>query len=277
MDFKPMLACSTVPAFDSICYPVLASPKLDGIRCLAVAGKAYSRNGKLIPNLHVQEYFRDNHLHGFDGELMISGDFNSVQSAIMSIAGKPNFKYYVFDLWNLSAKIGFKDRLAELAQISYRSNDTIMYHVPQTIIGESEALKAMLVRELDDGYEGLIIRDPNGPYKNGRSTAKQEWMSKIKLFNDAEATVVGTEELCHNLDTSTRQKSNMVPGGVLGALVVEWEGKRFNVGSGFDGAQRAKLWEDRDSLIGKQITFKYQECSKYGIPRFPTFKGFRYD
>ena len=126
-----------------------------------------------------------------------------------------------------------------------------------------------------EGYEGAIVRDPHGPYKHGRSTMKQGWMLKLKHFDDDEAVILDTEELMHNDDTSTRKKENLVPGNTLGALVVQWKGEEFKIGTGFDASTRAELWAKRDALIGGFVKFKYQGTSSYGVPRFPVFLGLR--
>ena len=69
---KPMLAGKCTDK-GKIRFPVLATPKLDGVRCLMINGKALSRRFKLIPNPYIrkeiEKYFPD----GCDGELMISG------------------------------------------------------------------------------------------------------------------------------------------------------------------------------------------------------------
>jgi DNA ligase-1 len=72
--FKPMLAASTVPDLNDINYPVMASPKLDGIRCVTPNGDVLSRNLKAIPNHHVRHTLQALRVQGLDGELMIDGD-----------------------------------------------------------------------------------------------------------------------------------------------------------------------------------------------------------
>ena len=80
-----MLANSDIPDLETqVSYPCYIQPKFDGIRCVAIGGVAYSRKMKPIPNRYIQKFFADNKLHGLDGELMINGDFNKVQSAVMS-------------------------------------------------------------------------------------------------------------------------------------------------------------------------------------------------
>ena len=59
--------------------------------------------------------------------------------------------------------------------------------------------------------------------------------------------------------------------GRLGALVVEWaNGVRFAVGTGLTDAERQS-----PPPIGSVITFRYQELSDAGVPRFPSYVGVR--
>lgn len=275
--FKPMLACSKIPAAGDITYPVIGLPKLDGIRCLIRDGKAYSRTLKLIPNKHVQNTLQAMNLPDLDGELMVKGDFNNVQSAIMSHTGEPDFVYHVFDIVTSEPYHVRQRSLDEL--ISNRKQTkldiTKVILVPRTILSDEAQLLEYWVKCEKLGYEGAIVRKPDGKYKYGRSTLKEGLMLKLKSFADDEATVVGYEELMRNTDTSTRHQDNLVAGGMLGALLVEWQTRVFKVGSGFDEATRIALWNNPQNLLGKKITFKYQGTSAYGVPRFPTFKAFR--
>jgi len=274
MTFKPMLACSKIPALEDIKYPVYASPKLDGIRCLiGKDGKAYSRNLKLVPNKHIQQTLQNLNLPELDGELMVKGDFNSVQSAVMSQEGKPNFYYNIFD--TCATSVPFKLRNEFVKTYCNQVSNIKLHALPHIIINNAEMLFEYWETCLAKGYEGVIVRDIYGPYKQGRSTMREGYMLKLKKFFDDEATIVSYEELMRNNDTSTKQLANLYGADMLGSLVVTWKGKEFKIGSGFDQATRVELWHNPEALIGKQVTFKYQEVSKYGIPRFPTFKAFR--
>jgi hypothetical protein len=96
-----------------------------------------------------------------------------------------------------------------------------------------------------------MLRQPDSRYEAGRSST----LLKCKRFLDADARVVGHEP------GKGRHK------GRLGALVVELpNGKQFCVGSGLTDADREK-----PPAIGSIITFRYQELSDGGIPRFPSF------
>lgn len=279
--FKPMLACSTIPALEDIDYPVIATPKLDGIRCLLIDGVAVSRALKPIPNKFIQDRLKG--LHGFDGELMLKsrGDFNNVQSAVMSVHGEPDFELVVFDKY-LRPMDPYSQRLSEVIAMDDHPR---LRPIEQELVLQEEVLDALYDKWLSEGYEGAIVRDPLGPYKFGRSTLRQGWMLKLKTFHDAEAIVIGYEELLHNDNDATINElgyqvrsshgANKYSSGQLGALIVKFGSEVFKIGTGFDREQRIRYWNNREDLIDRLVTFKYQELSSYGVPRFPVFKGFR--
>lgn len=268
---KPLLA--TKAEFDKIQYPVLATPKLDGIRCLMVDGVAMSRSMKPIPNQYVQEQLKG--LHGLDGELMVNGDFNQVQSGIMKKTGEPDFTFHVFDNWSLD--YGYPLRLEDTEW--YCTNQRVKVLHPVTIKDEAQ-LTLYLDGCLELGYEGVMIRQPNSKYKFGRSTVKQGILLKIKKFFDDEADLIEIIEAQHNLNEqdydelgySKRSscKENLVPAGTAGSMVVKWNDKEFRVGfgPGFTDSVKQELWDNREEFIGELVKFSYQELSKDGIPRF---------
>lgn len=281
--FRPMLAASKTPDLNTLTYPLYASPKLDGIRCIVADGIPFSRNMKRIPNKFVQQEIMKLQQHGLDGELMLNGDFNEVQSGIMSVTGEPDFYLNVFDNWDL--KGNFHDRYIKLKGIIEDINSPRVKLLEQVLITNMLDLVRYWNKCIEEGYEGVITRLPTGPYKNGRSTVNQQYMVKLKKWHDDEGEIIGYEEMQSNTNkaitgelgqtTRSSHQENMVPCDCLGSLTVRWNGHTFNVGSGFDMAMRHKLWVVRKTLKGKKVTFKYQEVSKYGKPRFPIFKAIR--
>lgn len=115
----------------------------------------------------------------------------------------------------------------------------------------AEHLVAELDRVTNLGGEGLMLREPGSLYVPGRGSS----LLKVKTFYDSEATVVGY------VRGKGRHKGRM--GAVLCQLD---DGTEFAVGSGFTDAQR-----DNPPAIGSVITFKYQELTDGGVPRFPVF------
>ena len=106
-------------------FPVIISPKLDGIRAIVKDGVVYSRTGKPIPNKYVQDLF--SHFNGLDGELIVGNPtdknvFQNTTSGVMSIEGMPNVFYYVFDKWD--SPLQYKQRLALLNKTLWVINRT---------------------------------------------------------------------------------------------------------------------------------------------------------
>ena len=281
-NFRPMLACSTIPGLDNIEYPVYVLPKLDGIRCIMSNGEALSRSLKRIPNRHIRETLCQLNLDGLDGELMVKGDFESVASAVMSEDGKPDFYYAVFDDFSDPERPFSTRYRTAINKISLKQHVVL---VDKHLARNASELARYWSCFVEQGYEGAIVRSIDGPYKYGRSTLNQGWMMKLKQFDDAEAIITGTEELMHNTNDvfegelgqtkRSKEQDGLVSGGTLGSLVVEYNGKTFKIGSGFNDAQRAKLWSMRNELPGQLVKFKFQGLTRYGVPRFPIFLELR--
>ena len=272
-----MLGAATATAVSELGYPLLASPKLDGIRCIVADGIPFSRNMKRIPNKYVQQQIMALKQHGLDGELMIAGKFEDVASGIMSVGGTPNFYLNVFDNFDLDM-FGFWERYNKTKAIVEMLDSPFVRMVKHVIINNPEELRLFWEQCIADGYEGAMVRSIHGPYKRGRSTVKQGYLIKLKLWHDDEAKIIGFEELMTNDDAgNSKKKENLVPADTLGALVVQWCGLTFSVGSGFDMAMRHKIWQSKENYLGAMVTFKYQELTKHGKPRFPIFKAIRED
>lgn len=283
--FKPMLAGKA--DLDNIKFPVMASPKLDGVRVIVYDGVVYSRNFKRIPNDHVQSLFGRKECHGFDGELIV-GDvtsdtvFQATTSGVMTGAGKPDVALHVFDY--TGSIHHFSSRHSELKKRAHKQKHVKV--VPHVLINNLEELNAYEEECVAQGYEGIMIRDPKGKYKHGRSTTKEGGLLKIKRFEDDEAVVIGCEELMTNLNEQeldnlghkvrSSKKEGLVPAGKLGALIVKHKTfGEFKIGSGFTEDARIKLWRERDELKGRLAKFKYQPSGVKDKPRFPVFLGFR--
>lgn len=282
---KPMLAS---PAGELIRLPVLLSPKLDGIRCLIIDGVAVGRSLKPLPNKYVQKIFGRPELNGLDGELIVGSPtakevFQTTSSGVMSIEGEPEVMFHVFDDFIESG--GFHRRLhtAQRRIKKVKCCTPVDHHM----IEVADDLNRWEEDYLALGYEGVMLRNPIGPYKFGRSTTKEGWLLKVKRFEDAEARVIGFSELMHNANEAKRNelghlersshKANKVGKQMLGALAVRdlKTGVEFDIGTGFTEDQRRLLWATGDNLIGKVVKYKSQPTGVKEKPRFPVFLGFR--
>lgn len=286
MNLRPMLAASNLTDLDSLRFPLLASPKLDGIRCLIVNGQAVSRNLKPIPNQHIQSLLSRSMFDGLDGELIVGPAssptcMRDTNSGVMSRDGTPAFKFYVFDRWDSNDPFHVRTHISNFT--SFPSYIVQHYHQIVQSVSDLEQFEQFA---LTSGYEGLILRDPAGQYKFGRSTLREGGMIKLKRFLDAEAIVLGVEELQRNFNEATTDNlglthrsthaENKMGGSLMGSLQVRnREGVVFNIGSGFTMAEREQLWNSRDTLPGRVVKYKYFPTGSKERPRFPVFLGFR--
>ena len=287
MSFKPMLASHA--DLDSINFPVMCSPKLDGVRALIIKGKVYSRSLKLIPNQFVQDLFQDSRLEGLDGEMIVGYPtdphcFSNTTSGIMKKEGTPNVTFHIFDSI-LNPNKPWMERFYA-SRLDYTFHDHIKL-VPQTLVENMDELLEQEKYYLDVGYEGLMIREMMAPYKFGRSTTKEGYLLKLKRYKDSEAKVIKVNPLFTNTNEAKRNelgklersncKAGMVEQPLLGTLEVEdlKTGIRFHIGSGFTEDERKYFYEHPDELENKIVKYKYFPVGVKELPRHPVFLGIR--
>lgn len=281
--------------WSKIQYPVLATPKIDGIRCLIINGEAVSRSFKSIPNLYIRKKLRGLP-DGLDGELVVGRSFQETSSGVMSIGGEPDFTYFVFDYKEQGIWPPYKCRLHSLQYLRittvYKLGKEVFKLFPKEIHNQEELLEYEQ-EHVEAGHEGICIRTPNSPYKCGRSTEKEGYLIKIKRFQDSEAVIYGLEEQMENQNElqknelgyakrATNQEFK-VGKNTLGAFLVReigetpWHGLEFRIGTGvgLTDKLRREIWESRTEYLGKGITYKYQPHGVKNLPRIPVFKGFR--
>ncbi len=285
---KPMLAGKAPKDLSLLTFPVLASPKLDGIRCIIVNGEARSRSMKLIPN----EYVRDALVglpEGIDGELMVEGDFSACSSFFMSRKKEqPDWWFFAFDAAEVCA--GFEDRLLWLTRWSEDKGHNNLHVVEHVLITNAEDLAIYEALCLEEGHEGVMVRDPQGAYKHGRSTTREGGLLKIKRFHDEEMTVTGFEERMHNDNEATEDafgrtkrstsKEGKRPAGDMGVMLgTTVDGAIVELGTGFTAEERVVMWNMRAQLIGKLVKFKHLPAPggrpDGTRPRHPVYLGFR--
>lgn len=268
--------------------PALCTPKIDGIRCLKINGKVLSRSFKPIANKYTRELIESTCPDGFDGELVpVDGDFNSAQSAFMTISGKPNFIYYVFDFINNEfSGSQYHERIEILKQVY--SPPFVTKLIPEFITTEKELLNYEVVM-LSSGFEGVMLRKSCSFYKCGRSTLNEKYLVALKRFSDGEGVVVGFEPQWGNnneqelselgLYKRSSKQSGMYKKDTLGAIIVKdlLCGTIFKIGTGKGLTEtiREQIWIHRNDFFGKIAHYRYQKHGMKDKPRIPTFVGFR--
>ena len=280
---KPMLAC----AFDSskARFPYIATPKIDGIRFLMVNGVAVSRTFKPIRNVHIQHLLQQYLPDGIDGEITSGDNFQSSTSAVMTIEGTPDFKVWIFDYVDANQEevLPFYLRILNMPVLTPSFEYEILNGSTMNTLEEVEEYERIC---LEEGYEGVMLRDPMGTYKFGRSTIKENLLLKVKRFEDDEAVLVAIHEKMSNqneaqLDAFGNIKRSaaldgMIPCGVAGTLVVQnKEGQHFGIGSGLNDHLRKEIWDNKEQYIGKLVKYKFMVHGIKELPRHPVFLGFR--
>lgn len=268
--FLPMLA-HELKDKTKLQFPVFVQPKMDGVRCLAFWQNdkiiLLSRGGKEYNVEHISKQL-ENFLpkgHVFDGELYIHGVLRQDIQALVKKHREENYgdtnkrssdiEYWVYDCFratNLDEPYALrKTNLYGFLAHTHRKIIRCVYtHEIQTL-EQLEKLHKFFNR---NGFEGSIIRLPNGKYELAQRSRS---LLKYKDFQDAEFIITGfksgvgkfTDCVIWQCETSSGRKFDVVPKGTL--------------------EQKKKWFIDGLKYINKELTVKFQGLSKDGIPEFP--------
>eukprot|EP00743_Colponemidia_sp_Colp-15_P003388 GILK01003662.1.p1 GENE.GILK01003662.1~~GILK01003662.1.p1 ORF type:complete len:310 (+),score=38.56 GILK01003662.1:72-1001(+) len=237
------------------------SEKLDGVRAFWTGSELLTRQGNRIhaPDFFIAKFPRCQ----LDGELFLGrGEFQKCVSIVRTQlrtddldARWKQLTYVCFDI--PSERSSFERRLQALQKAVQESGTQYLKALDQTVCQGADHLQTELLRVEALGGEGLMLREPRSRYMNGRSNT----LLKVKRFLDAEAVVIGHEE------------GNGRNEGRMGALRVRGaKGMKFKIGTGFTDAER-----NHPPAVGTVVSYKYQELTVAGVPRFPAFIRVRPD
>lgn len=234
------------------------SEKLDGVRAFWDGRQFISRQGNvyMAPEWFIEDLPDDVHL---DGELWMGRKMFQKAVSVVRRQDKndmwKDIKFLVFDAPKLDD--AFEARMAYVRQLLDERRTRYAEPHSHTRCGGTDHLKEELARVEALGGEGLMLRKPQSKYEVGRSFT----LLKVKSFFDSEARVI------EHLPGAGRHK------GRLGAVNVELaDGTRFSIGTGFSDADR-----ESPPPVGSIVTFRYQELTDGGVPRFPSFIRWRTD
>lgn len=227
------------------------SEKLDGMRAWWDGGQFLSRQGNRI---HAPAWFtRELPRFPLDGKLWLARKaFQRTMSIVRRHDEPESWREVTYVVFDAPAVEGpFETRQNHLNHLFDNLRPSYARVLGQEPCRGTDHLRSELTRIEALGGEGLMLRQPGSLYESRRSRT----LLKVKRFHDAEALVVG------------HQPGQGRHRGRLGALRVELPGGvRFSVGTGFTDHQR-----EHPPRIGTTITFRYQELSNGGVPRFPSF------
>lgn len=300
---------------DKIRFPVICMPKIDGVRGVHLNGSFTGRSLKSHKNRAATALFSHDAFAGLDGELTV-GDITGTDLCRDTTGRMGTIKgdadgiiWNVFDLINEdTANLTYVERYSALGR---RLRTIAEYHpevrhmlslVPAHYVTTLDQLLRLDDQWLDEGYEGTIIRDPNGLYKQGRSTVKEGGLLRIKRFMQEDAEVVevvegqtnGNEAKTNELGRTERSshQENMTPNGMVGTLICRVlkdvldlrrpdsillrKDQIITVSAGkMKQDMRQDLMANTDKIVGKTISFRFFPKGMLDKPRFPTFHSIR--
>lgn len=244
-------------------WPAAVQLKMDGMRFNAIVrnGKCElrSRNGKEVNLLGCLEqeliHIADGKNVVFDGELLVeaatgvadrqtgNGILNKAVKGTISVKEAALVRATVWDMIPYDKFISGSDstpyliRYGRLESLALPAKIRLVEH---TIVQDYEEAEIIFKRYLDQGQEGIILKDLNGPWENKR--AKHQIKFKGEL--ECDLKIVGLQE-------GTGKYA-----GMLGAVLCESADGivKTSVGSGFSDDQRKTLGPE---IIGKVMAIKY--------------------
>lgn len=282
-DFIPKIGCMLGTLYGDVGpektkWPCIVTEKLDGIRRILVKEngvcRCYSRSGHedtgLVEIIEDAKYLPNNTV--YDGELLAAGTFKDCiaqRQATNSIANskgtKTGLTYNVFDMVPLDEfRLGISADKALVRKVTLGAtlmDESIQILEPEKwavliqAFGIHHELKAIrpvpilgFVKNMSDvepivnkiwarGGEGVMLNSSIGKYEIKRSKE----LLKVKHTEERTLEVVDILEGTGKFE------------GMMGALVVDYNGNKLGVGSGFTDAQRQAIWDNPDKYLGRSI------------------------
>ena len=292
---EAMLANKWVVEKTRLSYPVGLEPKLDGVRCLSRVDRSgtvvmRSRNSVAWKE-ESQKFFEDDIsllislLPGateLDGEMYGSKlPFETIVSIIKDPKKmKKRVEEIAYNIFTYADKNTVAEKRNKYLVKAYKrylemgGNPNRIKLVPMTIAKNKEEIFEQHKKFLKDGYEGtMIYKFENGDPKNTKAALYKSKRSNNVLKYKATAEGADMEEEEGEIIGVYEAKGNQA--GAIMFTVIDPRGHEFNVGLEGSIENRRKMMKKSKKYIGKLLTYKYQNLTKYGVPRFPVGKAIR--
>ena len=262
---SPMLAVDFKKRGHSMQYPAIGQRKFDGVRCIAYLE---SRKGKEFPHMNhlrdaIKPYLKEGEI--LDGELYSETlDFQRTVGLVRreslsqeDIDVMPQISYRIYDMFSTDSSITelpFTERynMATKFVSNIAGNELVM--TQNYVIDEEDSIQGLHDQFVQEGYEGIMVRNPSMPYQMDK---RSSGLMKFKSFKDGEYPIVGYTEATGN-DAGTVIWICDAPNGIT-----------FKARPTGTREQRTTWFENADNIVGKDLTVRYFELTNDGIPRFP--------
>jgi ATP-dependent DNA ligase len=209
-----------------------------------------------------------------DGELYNHHlDFTMIQSIVRtSKTIHPNVKeitYYIFDIYYQQGEQPVEQRrdLLHSAFTRYCEDGGEAKYwclLPAYIAHCHEDVLEAQCRAEREGYEGLFVKKRANGATSGPIYEQSLYLPrkcrnilKLKSYQDEEALVVGVVEA-----KGTEQGAAILE-------VLDKRGNRFTVRMKGTVERRREWYRSPDTIVGKEVTIRYNGLSIYGVPQFP--------
>jgi DNA ligase-1 len=309
---KPTLAVDAV--VEKLVYPLIAMPKLDGVRGLNVESQLKARSLKSFKNKALTALYSKPEFNGFDGELVAGAVTDpdlcrKTTSLVNTIKGSHNCGWALFDYVpndEVAALPYYQRHMLLEAKVTELRNTMLgvanfLFVIPILICENEDELLVAEEMWLKQGYEGVIIRSMDGRYKYGRTTQKEATYLRIKRFVDGECEILELIEGETNNNVPqinelgqtyrTSHQENKVGNGMIGSFkgralkdikdpttkkLLIAKDQIIVVTSGkMSHDERLSYYQNPETILGKIAKFKFFPKGQKDKPRFPTFQSFR--
>jgi ATP-dependent DNA ligase len=252
-----------------IVYPCFVQPKLDGLRCLI-----YMSDGKIVTQSRTGGIFTtmDHITTGlkpfFDlrPTVILDGELYTNQYPFEELVGlikrknvdDPRIREVHFHIYDIVSPNGYAERRQFILDNQH------LFPATFEVVKTEEAttvddFKTKFTEYVQEGYEGIMLRNKKGAYVNNRSHDLQ----KYKEFEEDEFRIVGFRE-AEGRDSGT----------VIWRCATK-TGDEFDCRPVGSVEHRKQLFQNAQANVGKLLTIKFQELSEKGIPRFLSGKSIR--
>ena len=306
--FRPIKAPNTqVPGktikeqAENLPLPLIASYKLDGIRCIFKEGNMYSCSLKNIPNEKLHERFALLKRFSKDNDVILDGElyapsipFNELSGVCRRLSSElPNdLSFYCFDYLQTShgqEDSPFFERKINLIYTEDKIGCEYFKVVDQISLNTAEEVVSYFNEAIAFGCDGLILRDPEGQYKYGRASLREGLIFKLKPYRSFEGKVIGiiqatkvnplAKKKINKLgysETSKKKKDRILIESSCAILVLH-EGFSLKVMLAMTDKEKREIWRNRARYVGRWAEYKGLEIGMKDLPRHPVWLRWRDD
>jgi DNA ligase-1 len=296
--FSAMLFPNEAVSYDVVTKPFMASTKLDGVRCIFKNGEMLSRSFKPIESKQLNQRFAHMKLLSMTTGLIYDGELYSHELNFQELmhfvrtedlkdeALPESIEFNFFDAVDMqNLQLTAKERLELYKDLKL----THVKVIEQRTISTPEEARAMFKEVTDNGYEGLILKNPDSLYKFGRVTSKSGDGYKFKPYVTYDAKIIGVEQATKvdpnaerkvnelGYHKTSQKKDDRILIEKASAFLVKYGDHDLKVTLALTDEEKEEVWQNRESYNGRWIEYKGMEVGAKDVPRHPVLVRFRTD